>query len=114
MAAEPSSDSKRPQRDRVNAVRPMMGIAVGIVPFVTSYRTTRDSSVTVGESGTEIRTVIKRTSFDRVAVPCGGVALALGVVGLVRAVSVRNKLVGLVSVVAIVLGLLQIARGIAP
>ena len=107
MADELDDDIKQMQRDQVNGVRPTLGVVVGVVPFFMSYRQTSTSTVTTDE----IRTVTHRTVFDYVAVPCGGVAIMLGLFGLVRGLTARKLSVAGIGVLAMALGLFQVVRG---
>ncbi len=96
-----------PRDDRVSAVRPVLGVIVGLVPFALRYNETRTTTVT----DAEIRTVTRRTSFDYVAVPCGVFALVLGVVGFAQGITARRLAVGLAGIVAATLGIVQLVRG---
>jgi hypothetical protein len=98
---------KRIQRDKVNGVRPTLGVVIAVVPFFVSYRDFRETTVTANE----IRTVTHKTAFDYVAVPCGALAVVLGILGLVRGVSARKIPVAVVSGVCLALGLFQAVRG---
>jgi hypothetical protein len=111
MADDLDEELREIQRGKVNAVLPGVGIGAGFLPFFISFRETHESSVTTTAGSTEIRNVTKKTAFDYVAVPCGAVAFVLGLVGLVRALSVKKWGVLGVGVAAMALGVLQIARG---
>jgi len=112
MADALDEDLKQIARGKVNTVMPVMGLAVGLVPFALSFRSTHQSTVRTGEGdGMVIESVTRKTAFDYVAVPCGAVAFVLGLVGLVRGFRVRKYEVMVFGVVAMGLGLYQGVRG---
>jgi hypothetical protein len=114
MADGVDDEMKQIQRGKVNPVLPAVGLAVGVVPFMVSYRQTHQSSVSTTADGTEITHVTHKTRFDYVAVPCGALAFVLGLVGLLRGLSVRKLEVLGVGVAAMALGVFQAVRGFLP
>jgi hypothetical protein len=114
MADADHEERKRIQRTKVNPVLPGFGLVVGAVPFLVSRRTTHESTTSVGADGIEIRSITRKNAFDQVAVPCGAVAIALGLVGLVRGLVARKWAVLGVGVAAMALGVFQVVRGFLP
>jgi hypothetical protein len=98
---------------RLNAVHPTLGIVVAVVPFFASYRESRERSVTTGLNGTEIRSVVHKMRFDYIGVSCGGCAVVLGLVAIVRAIPKRRWFVVLAGVLSLALGLFQVVRAFA-
>jgi hypothetical protein len=114
MADDLDEELKQIQRGKVNAVVPGVGLAAGFVPFMVSFRSTHSESFSMTATGAEIRSVTRKTAFDYVAVPCGALAFVLGMVGLIRGLSVRKLEVAGIGVAAMALGVLQIVRGFLP
>jgi hypothetical protein len=114
MADGLDEQKKQIQRAKVNPVMPAMGLAVGVVPFFVSFRTSHESTSDLTASGIEIRSVTRRNPFDYMAVPCGAFAFVLGFAGLVRGISARKYVVLGVGVAAMIVGVIQLVRGILP
>ena len=112
MTDELDEELKEIQRSKVNAVLPGTGVALGVLPFFLSFRETRESSFVMSADGAQISQTTHRTAFDYVAVPCGALAIVLGLVGLFRALPARKLGVLGVGVAAMALGLLQVLRGV--
>ncbi len=114
MADDLDEEIERIQRDKVTPVLPAVGIAVGFMPFMVSYRETHTESILVTQNGAEIQNVTKKHAFDYVAAPLGAVAFVLGFVGLVRGFIVRKRDVIGVGLAAAALGVIQIVRAFLP
>ncbi len=103
---------KEIERGKATATLPGAGLAVGALPFFLSFRETRESSFVMSADGTQISQSTHRTAFDYVAVPCGALAIVLGLVGVLRGRAARKTAVLGAGAAAVALGLLQIARGL--
>ncbi len=114
MADAPVADPRPTPRRKVNTVVPALGIAVGVVPFFTSGRETFESSVQGTGEGTVIQHVTHRARFDRIGVPCGAVAAALGFITVFRAGMARKYGVLALGLAAMALGVFQMVRGFRP
>jgi len=102
------------KRGKVDAALPAVGLAIGVLPFSLSFRETREQSFVMSPNGAQISQTTHRTAFDYLAVPCGGLAIVLGLYGLVRALPSRRLVVLGVGAAAVLVGLLQVVRGLLP